>query len=213
MADRRKLTGQRTSTIVRSPFRADQKEQLVDIFATDTQTAPSRHYGRCGHAKPLAGLPPRVRTMRARAHHRPRKSAILPKYKRRAAPPAHRQILSTRTQSNLICAPRLLIAELPPTVQIGGSARFAQVEGGSRYVSGRGRSPSSRLWMPLDARTCEAHQARISRTCGGARKGSVCATRAGVQRGRRGSWTSSLDRVPQVSDAIRCRDDIRAVQF
>jgi hypothetical protein len=28
-----------------------------------------------------------------------------------------------------------------------------------------------------------------------------------------GSWTSSLDRVPQVSDAIRCRDDIRVVQF
>ena len=24
----------------------------------------------------------------------------------------------------------------------------------------------SRLWMPFDARTCEAHQARISRTCG-----------------------------------------------
>jgi len=37
--------------------------------------------------------------------------------------------------------------------------------------------------------------------------------RADVRRGRRGSWTSSLDRVPQVSDAIRCRDDIRAVQF
>ncbi len=44
-------------------------------------------------------------------------------------------------------------------------------------------------------------------------KGSVCATRADVRRGRRGWWTSSLDRVPQVSDAIRCRDDIRVVQF
>jgi hypothetical protein len=32
----------------------------------------------------------------------------------------HRQILSTRTQSDLICAPRLLIAEQPPTVQNGG---------------------------------------------------------------------------------------------
>ena len=32
----------------------------------------------------------------------------------------HRQILPTRTQSDLICAPRLLIAEQPPTVQIGG---------------------------------------------------------------------------------------------
>jgi len=38
-------------------------------------------------------------------------------------------------------------------------------------------------------------------------QGSACATRADVQRGRRGSWTSSLDRVPQVSG------DIRAVQF
>jgi hypothetical protein len=37
--------------------------------------------------------------------------------------PRHRQILSIRTQSDLICAPRLLIAEQPPTVQIGGSAR------------------------------------------------------------------------------------------
>jgi hypothetical protein len=53
------------------------------------------------------------------------------------------------------------------TIQNGGSARFAQVEGRSHYVSGRGRSPGSRLWMPFDARTCEAHQARISRTCGG----------------------------------------------
>jgi hypothetical protein len=44
-------------------------------------------------------------------------------------------------------------------------------------------------------------------------KGSACATRADVQRGRRGKWTSSLDRVPQVSEAIRCRGDIRAVQF
>jgi len=35
----------------------------------------------------------------------------------------HRQILPTRTQSDLICAPRLLIAEQPPTVQIGGSLR------------------------------------------------------------------------------------------
>jgi hypothetical protein len=36
----------------------------------------------------------------------------------------HRQILSTRTQSDLICAPRLLIAEQPPTVQNGGDARL-----------------------------------------------------------------------------------------
>ena len=50
---------------------------------------------------------------------------------------------------------------------IGGSARFAQVEGRSSYVSGRGRSPGARLWMLFDARTCEAHQARISRICGG----------------------------------------------
>jgi transcriptional regulator with XRE-family HTH domain len=34
-----------------------------------------------------------------------------------------------------------------------------------------------------------------------------------LQRGRRGWWTSSLDRVRQVSDATQCRDDIRAVQF
>src|SRR6266568_6162774 len=42
----------------------------------------------------------------------------------------HRQILSTRTQSDLICAPRLLIAEQPPPVQIGGYLR-----------TGRGRTP------------------------------------------------------------------------
>jgi len=45
--------------------------------------------------------------------------------------------------------------------------RFAQIEDRSHYVSGCGRSPGSRLCPPFDARTCEAHQARISRTCGG----------------------------------------------
>jgi len=30
--------------------------------------------------------------------------------------------------------------------------------------------------------------------------------------GRRGSWTSSLDRGPEVSDAVRCHDDIGAVR-
>lgn len=34
----------------------------------------------------------------------------------------HRLVLSIRTQSDLICAPRLLIAEQPPTVQIEASA-------------------------------------------------------------------------------------------
>ena len=38
------------------------------------------------------------------------------------------------------------------------------------------------------------------------RRGSACATRADVQHGRRGSWTSSLDRVRRVSDALWCRE-------
>jgi hypothetical protein len=46
---------------------------------------------------------------------------------------------------------RLMTAEPWPTAPNGGSARFAQVEGRSLYVSGRGRSPGSRLWMPFDA--------------------------------------------------------------
>jgi hypothetical protein len=42
----------------------------------------------------------------------------------------HRQILSIRTQSDLICAPRLLIAEQPRTVQIGGSGVRPDADGG-----------------------------------------------------------------------------------
>ena len=98
----------------------------------------------------------------------------------------------------------------------GRSTRFARVEGRLHYVSGRGRSPGSRLWMPFDARTCEAHQARISRTCGGGdglARDPLARRALTFSAGGRGSWTSSLDRVPRVSDAIRCRDDIRVVQF
>jgi hypothetical protein len=129
------------------------------------------------------------------------------------ADPDHQQWSPHHAQ---ICAAGAERGIDPLPAQIGGSACFAQAEGRSHYVSGRGGSPGSRLWMPFDARACEARQARISRTCVGWRrsgKGSACARRADVQRGRRGSWTSSLDRVPQVSDAISCRDDIRVVPF
>ena len=97
--------------------------------------------------------------------------------------------------------------------QIGGSARFAQVEGPITLCERTWRVAG---FPALDAIRCPDLRSTSSadqpdlRGWRRSRTGSACATRADVQRG---SWTSSLGRVPQVSDAIRCRDDIRAVQF
>jgi hypothetical protein len=68
---------------------------------------------------------------------------------------------------HLFCTIRGAVVTRGFAAPIGGSARFAQVEGRSHYVSGRGRSPGSRLWMSLMSGPCEAHQARISWTCRG----------------------------------------------
>jgi len=172
---------------------------------------PGRHTEPSADGLTAPGRTSWTRTSRLAASKRARRHRSWPARQHRRRPPAAEPEYTQITQ---ISVPR----------QTAPTDLDRRHNGGNALRSGRG--PITRCewrWQVAGFPTLDAIRCPDLRSASSADQpdlrggdglaGDPLARPAEVQRGRGGSWTSSLDRVAQVSEAIRCHGDIRTLQF